>query len=122
MKTNPKPEIRNPKEGRNPKSEGDFEQLEASAPTWAGDSSNDILVLREDTSSGKPIPKDLQERAAQFGERVIGFAKKIQQNPVNNRLITQLVGAATSVAVSGKEFNQKIGTCRKESKEAMFFL
>jgi hypothetical protein len=25
-------------------------------------------------------------------------------------------------AVSGKEFKQKIGTCRKESKESMFFL
>jgi four helix bundle protein len=123
---------RNPKAGSgNPKSEGDFEQLGPSAPTWADDSFNDVLVLREDTSSGKPIPKDLQERAAQFGERIIGFAKKIQQNPVNNRLITQLVGAATSVganyceaddAVSGKEFKQKIGTCRKESKETMFFL
>jgi four helix bundle protein len=42
-----------------------------------------------------------------------------------------LVGAGTSVganyceaddAVSGKEFKQKIGTCRKESKEGMFFL
>jgi len=42
-----------------------------------------------------------------------------------------LVGAGTSVganyceaddSVSGKEFKQKIGTCRKESKETMFFL
>ncbi len=51
--------------------------------------------------------------------------------PVNNRLIDQLVGAGTSVganyceaddAVSGKDFKQRIGTCRKESKETMFFL
>ena len=57
---------------------------------------------------------------------IIRFAKKIPRNPVNNRLIDQLVGAGTSVganyceaddAVSGKEFKQKIGTCRKESKE-----
>jgi four helix bundle protein len=50
---------------------------------------------------------------------------------VNNRLIEQLVGAGTSVganyceaddAVSGKEFKQRIGICRKESKETMFFL
>jgi four helix bundle protein len=66
-----------------------------------------------------------------FGEAIIRFAKKIPRNPVNNRLIDQLVGAGTSVganyceaddAVSGKEFKQKIGTCRKESKESMFFL
>ena len=66
------------------------------------------------------------ERTARFGETIIRFAKKIPRNPVNNRLIDQLVGAGTSVganyceaddAVSGKEFKQKIGTCRKESKE-----
>ena len=50
---------------------------------------------------------------------------------MNNRLIDQLVGSGTSVganyceaddAVSGKEFKQRIGTSRKESKESMFFL
>jgi len=71
------------------------------------------------------------ERTARFGETIIRFARSIPRNPVNNRLIDQLVGAATSVganyceaddAVSGKEFKLKIGTCRKESKESMFFL
>jgi len=71
------------------------------------------------------------ERTAKFGEDIIRFAKKIPQNPVNSRLITQLVGAGTSVganfceandAVSGKDFRKSIGTCRKESKESMFFL
>jgi four helix bundle protein len=46
-------------------------------------------------------------------------------------LIDQLVGAGTSVganyseakdAVSRKEFKNRVGTSRKESKEAMFFL
>ncbi len=89
------------------------------------------MVLREGGPGGKPPPQDLGERTAQFGEAIIEFAKKVPQNPVNNRLIGQLVGAGTSVganyceaddAVSGKEFKQKIGTCRKESKETMFFL
>ena len=88
------------------------------------------LVLREEPVTGF-LQKDLGERTARFGEAIIRFAKKIPRNPVNNRLIDQLVGAGTSVganyceaddAVSGKDFKQKIGTCRKESKESMFFL
>ncbi len=80
---------------------------------------------------GKGTPQDLGERTALFGEAIITFAKRIPQTSVNDRLISQLVGAGTSVganyceaddAVSGKEFKQKIGTCRKESKESMFFL
>jgi four helix bundle protein len=73
----------------------------------------------------------LEERTAKFGEEIIRFSKRIPQTPVNSRLIAQLVGAGTSVganfceaadAVSGKDFKKSIGTCRKESKESMFFL
>src|SRR5207245_10261549 len=82
-------------------------------------------------SPERPVKYDLEERTAQFGEAIIRFAKKIPQNPVNNRLIDQLVGAGTSVgakyceaddAVSKRDFRNKIGTCRKEAKEAKFFL
>ncbi len=88
---------------------------------------NGPLVLRD----GEGPKRDLIERTAQFGEAIIRFAKKIPHTPENIRLISQLVGAATSVganyceaddAVSGKDFKHKISTCRKESKEAMFFL
>src|SRR6516162_6972350 len=57
--------------------------------------------------------------------------KTIPQNPVTSRIITQLVGAATSVdanyveaddAVSKKEFLKNIGTCRKEARETKHFL
>ena len=74
---------------------------------------------------------DLEERTAKFGEAIIRFVKKFPQNPVNNRLIDQLVGCGTSVganyceaddAVSKKEFQNKIGTCKKEAKETKFFL
>ncbi len=88
-------------------------------------------MLKEESAVSLPPPaEELGERTARFGETVIRFAKKIPRNPVNDRLIDQLVGAGTSVganyceaddAVSGKEFKQKIGTCRKESKESMFF-
>jgi four helix bundle protein len=62
---------------------------------------------------------------------VIDFAKTIPQSPVTSRIISQLVGAATSVganyveaddAVSKKEFLKSIGTCRKEACEAKHFL
>jgi four helix bundle protein len=74
---------------------------------------------------------DLEERTARFGEAVIDFAKSIPQNPVTNRIISQLVGAATSVganyleaddAVSKKEFLKNIGTCQKEARETKHFL
>jgi four helix bundle protein len=74
---------------------------------------------------------DLEERTAKFGEAVIRLCKRIPINPVNTRLITQLVGAASSVganyceandAESKADFRHKIGICRKESKESKHFL
>ena len=74
---------------------------------------------------------DLEERTALFGEAVIRFARKIPNNPVNSRLISQLIGAGTSVGanyceaddgVSKVDFKCRIGTCRKESRETKFFL
>ena len=90
----------------------------------------DSVELREETTGGERV-FDLEERTARFGEALIRFAKKIPQNPVNNRLIEQLVGAGTSVGanyceaddgVSRKDFKNKIGTCRKEARETKFFL
>jgi len=131
---NPKAEIRRPKEGRIPKSEycgtRDTPNVCSDFWRWADEASVEPLVLREESAAALP-PEDLGERTARFGEVIIRFAKKIPRNAVNSRLIDQLVGAGTSVganyceaddAVSGKEFKQKIGTCRKESKESMFFL
>ena len=75
-------------------------------------------------------PYDLEERTAKFGEMVIEFAKLVQVNSVTTRLISQFVGAGTSVganyceaddSVSKKEFRNKIGTCKKEAWEAKFF-
>ncbi|HNK32427.1 MAG TPA: four helix bundle protein, partial [Plasticicumulans sp.] len=75
-------------------------------------------------------PFDLEERTAKFGEAVIDFARSIPVDPVTTRLISQIVGAGTSVganyceaddAVSKKEFRNKIGTCKKEARETKFF-
>ena len=77
------------------------------------------------------IVYDLEERTARFGERIIWFARRIPHSPVNNRLIDQLVGAATSVGanyceaddgVSRPDFKHRISICRKEARETKFFL
>jgi four helix bundle protein len=74
---------------------------------------------------------DLEERTAQFGEAVIDFGKTIPQGPMTSRIISQLVGAATSIganyvaaddSVSKKEFLKCIGTCKKEARETKHFL
>ena len=86
-------------------------------------------VVRE--NPGKNRVYDPEERTARFGERIIDFAKTIPQNPITNRLISQLVGAGTSVganyveaddSVSKKDFLKSIGTCRKEARETKHFL
>lgn len=74
---------------------------------------------------------DLEERTAQFGEAVIGFAKTVPKNPITLPLIDQVVRSGTSVAanyceaddaVSKKDFRNKIGTCRKEARETKLWL
>jgi four helix bundle protein len=95
---------------------------------WGISISDDPLVLHD----AQPVRVyDLEERTARFGESIVLFAKKIPWNPVNNRLIDQLVGAGTSVGanyceaddgVSKADFKHRIGTCRKEARETKFFL
>jgi four helix bundle protein len=133
MMKNPKAEGRNPKEIRRPKSEGFAGRAikrDSEFWIWGDERTSELMVLHDGPLSDES-PPDLMERSARFGEAIIELAKKISQNAVNNRLISQLVGAGTSVAanyceaddaVSGKEFKQKIGYSRKESKETMIFL
>ena len=96
---------------------------------WANGNDSEFGVLHDDLVGGQPY--DLEERTARFGEAIIQFAKKIPRGPGNNRLIDQLVGAATSVGanyceadegVSRKDYKKSIGTCKKEAREAKFFL
>ena len=88
-----------------------------------------LSIVCEEPDKGRVY--DLEERTARFGEAIIDFARTIPQGPVTNRLISQLVGAGTSVganyveaddSVSKKEFLKNIGTCRKEARETKHFL
>jgi four helix bundle protein len=83
------------------------------------------------SDAGEKKVFDLAERTARFGEEVIRFCKAVPHNTVTEPLIRQLVKSGTSVganyceaddAVSGKEFRQKIGTCKKEARETKFWL
>jgi four helix bundle protein len=91
-----------------------------------------IFVLNETSESVPERPVfDFQERTAVFGESVVRFAKKVPRNPTNDRLIDQVVGAATSVganfceasdSMSKKDFRCSAKRCLKEAKETRFFL
>lgn len=74
---------------------------------------------------------DLLERTALYGEQIVKFCNGIPRTVVSTPLIYQLVKAGTSIganyteadnAESKRDFKHKIGICRKESKEAAFFL
>jgi four helix bundle protein len=93
---------------------------------WCNDAES---MVREEPV--KPRVYDLEERTARFGEAIIDFAKKVPVGPLTQRIISQLVGAGTSVganydeaddAVSKKEFLKCIGTCKKEARESKHFL
>ncbi len=89
-------------------------------------------VQEEPTGKGEGRhPFDLEERTATFTEAIVRFARRIPRDPVNNRLIDQLVGCGTSVGanyceanggVSKKDFRNTIGRCVKEAKETKYFL
>ena len=74
---------------------------------------------------------DLEERTAKFGEEIIRFTKKIPKDTITLPIISQLVKAGTSVganyceaddAVSKKDFRNKIGIVKKESRECKHFI
>ena len=96
---------------------------------WAPEET-EAMELHE-APAGGPRVYDLAERTAKFGEAIISFALTIAQGPVTDRLISQLVGAGTSIganyceaddAYSRREFRKNIGICQKEARETKFQL
>jgi four helix bundle protein len=83
------------------------------------------------TEDKKSKVYNLEERTAVFGESIIGFVKRLPKNPITLPIINQLVRSATSVganyceadcAESKKDFEHKIGICKKEAKESRYWL
>jgi four helix bundle protein len=92
--------------------------------------SNEVQSPNEIQNPNFPI-YDLEERTAKFGEEIIEFAKTVERNEINRPLIGQLVSSGTSIganymeadgAESKKDFQHKIGICKKESKETKHWL
>lgn len=86
-------------------------------------------MLNERTPNAKVY--DLEERTAIFGEEVVKFAKIIPQNVITRPIIEQLVKSGTSIganyceadcAETRKDFEHKLGICKKESKETKHWL
>ncbi len=74
---------------------------------------------------------DLEERTANFAEKIIDLCKKCPKNIVSIPIIEQLLRAGTSIganyceangASSKKDFKNKIFICKKESKETKYWL
>lgn len=74
---------------------------------------------------------DLEERTEKFGESIIEFSKKIPKNVITIPIISQLIRSGTSIgsnyceadcAESKKDFEHKLGICKKEAKETKHWL
>lgn len=74
---------------------------------------------------------DLEDRTTKYGMAVVGFCRKIPLDPIVKPIVVQLVRSSTSIganyreangADSKKDFSSKIGICKKEAKETMYWL
>ena len=81
-------------------------------------------------TNGPTKKYDLEERTAQFAEKVIDILRDIPKTPVNNPLIEQLMKSSGSIganyceateAESKKDFIHKIGISKKEAKESQYW-
>jgi len=74
---------------------------------------------------------DLEERTTKFAKTVIKLCKNLPKNSINDRLISQTVGASGSVganyreandALGKKDFVQRLKIARREAKENQHWL
>lgn len=74
---------------------------------------------------------DLEERLTKFAENIIDLMKKIPQNAINSRMISQIIGSSGSSganyseaneAESKKDFTHKACIVKKELKETKYWL
>ena len=74
---------------------------------------------------------DLEKRTTEFAKAVIRICKNLPNNPINNRLVGQVVGSAGSIganyreandALGKKDFIQRMRIARREAKESLHWL
>jgi four helix bundle protein len=74
---------------------------------------------------------DLEKRTIEYAKSVIRLCKGLPRNPINDRLIDQVVGSSGSVganyreandALGKKDFAQRLKISRREAKESLYWL
>lgn len=74
---------------------------------------------------------DLESRTAKFSENLILFLKTLKETSLNKPIISQCIRSGTSIganyceadgAESRKDFQHKIGICKKEAKETKYWI
>ena len=83
------------------------------------------------TETRNPKPYDLEERTFQFAKNVASYVGKLPKNISNLEYGRQGIGSSGSIganyteaneALSKKDFVMRIKICRKEAKEATYWL
>jgi four helix bundle protein len=74
---------------------------------------------------------DLEKRTTEFAKGVVRLCLKLPRNPINDRLVSQVVGSSGSVganyreandALGKKDFAQRMKIARREAKETLHWL
>ena len=74
---------------------------------------------------------DLEKRTTEFGRAAVALCRSLPRDPINDRLIGQLVGSAGSIganyreandALGKKDFVQRLKIARREAKECQHWL
>ncbi len=74
---------------------------------------------------------DLGERTFEFSKKLLGFLKNLSRDFISLPIISQVTRSGTSIganyreadgAESRKDFIHKIGVCKKETKETLYWL
>jgi len=82
-------------------------------------------------SNVKHSKYDLEQRTALFAENLILFLRTIKENTLNKPILIQFIRSGTSIganyceadgAESKKDFQHKMGICKKEAKETKYWL
>lgn len=82
-------------------------------------------------SNTKNQKYDLGQRTALFAENLILFLRTIKETTLNKPILLQLIRSGTSIganyceadgAESKKDFQHKVGICKKEAKETKYWV
>ncbi len=82
-------------------------------------------------SNENPKKYDLKERTFSFSKNLLSCFKRIKRTTINQNCILQCIRSGTSIganyheadgAESRKDFEHKIGICKKEAQETEYWL